>query len=299
MLWKQLVSKKNDAMLTFVFPTMDPFSPEAFSLVDEVRGVLRNQTLEASIPGLTFKTFSPASILMDLIDVTSHRLPLTFLACVLTCLTLVAFWFGAPFLPLKLLLTVAVPITWTYGAALFVYQDGVLASLGVPFPGLRPTHNAGIDWTVPIFTLTFIVGLAMDYEIFLLERIREFREEGFGERESIQLGLAATGDTITCAGLIMALTFVAQLLGSIPVTNQMGFILVFSIAVDTFVVRTILVPAMLSLVPRINHWPSKMPPVRYTWLQGCCGDSDEESSSSSGSSGKSSSASKNSEAHGS
>jgi uncharacterized membrane protein YdfJ with MMPL/SSD domain len=190
---------------------------------------------------------------------------------------------------------VAVPITWTYGAALYVYEDGALESLGIPMPpGLSPTGNAGIDWTVPIFTLTFIVGLAMDYEIFLLERIREFREEGFGERESIQLGLAATGDTITCAGLIMALTFIAQLLGSIPVTNQMGFILVFSIAVDTFVVRTILVPAMLSLVPRINHWPSKVPPVRYTWLQGCCADGDEESSSGSSSgsgSGKSSVAS--------
>merc|ERR1719343_1216887 len=99
----------------------------------------------------------------------------------------------------------------------------------------------------------------MDYEIFLLERIREFREEGFGDRESIQLGLSATGNTITCAGLIMALTFAAQLLGSIPTTNQLGFVLVFSIVVDTFVVRTILVPAMLSLVPCTNYFPMKMP----------------------------------------
>jgi len=269
MLWDQLVSKENHAMLTFLFPTVDPFSPAAFSLVQDIRKALRAMTLsaqqlDAPIPGLTFMTFSPASILMDLIEVTSRRLPLAFVGCVAICLVLIALWFGAFLLPFKLLLTVVVPITWTYGAALYVYEDGILSWTG--FPGLCPTGDAGIDWTVPMFTLTFIVGLALDYEIFLIERIREFREEGFGERESIQLGLAATGGTISCAGLIMALTFIAQMLGSIPVTNQMGFILVFSIVTDTFIVRTVLVPAMLSLVPCANYWPSKMPRPRYEWL---------------------------------
>merc|ERR1712217_385326 len=86
--------------------------------------------------------------------------------------------------------------------------------------------------------------------------------------EAIQLGLSATGGTISCAGLIMAFTFVAQVLGSIPLTNQMGFILVFSIVVDTFVVRSILVPSMLSVFPVLNYWPSKMPEARYTWIGG-------------------------------
>lgn len=253
-------------MLTFVFPTMDPFSPEAFSLVDDVREVLKDATIAAQnvIPGLTFMTFSPGSVVKDLIEVTSKQLPLCFAGCAIVCLTLIAFWFGAVFIPLKLLLTVIVPITWTYGAGLYVYEDGALAWLN--FQGLSPVGNAGIDWTVPMFTLTFMMGLALDYEIFLFERVREFREEGFGDREAIQLGLAATGSTISSAGLIMALTFCAQLLGSIPVTNQMGFILVFSIVVDTFVVRSILVPAMLSLMPASNYWPSKMPVPRYEWL---------------------------------
>mmetsp|Transcript_65724 Transcript_65724/g.171076 ORF Transcript_65724/g.171076 Transcript_65724/m.171076 type:complete len:924 (-) Transcript_65724:276-3047(-) len=273
-LWDQIVSGNGDAMLTFVFPVTDPFSPDAFSLVDDVRSTLRNQNLaaqdpQAPIPGLTFTMFSPGSVVMDLIDVTSRRLPQTFMACVVLSLLLIGFWFKAVLIPFKLLLTVVVPITWTYGAALYVYEDGVISWLG--FPGLSPLEDFGIDWTVPLFTLTFIVGLAFDYEIFLIERVREFREEGFGDRESIQLGLAATGDTITSAGMIMALTFIAELLGSVPVTNQMGFILVFSIVVDTFVVRTILVPAMLSLAPAANFWPSRMPLARFTWLQGCRG----------------------------
>eukprot|EP00408_Alexandrium_pacificum_P031792 CAMPEP_0171289976 /NCGR_PEP_ID=MMETSP0790-20130122/70893_1 /TAXON_ID=2925 /ORGANISM="Alexandrium catenella, Strain OF101" /LENGTH=527 /DNA_ID=CAMNT_0011759643 /DNA_START=1 /DNA_END=1585 /DNA_ORIENTATION=- len=269
MLWEQLVSKSHHAMLTFLFPTMDPFSPDAFELVKVIRAQLRKLTAEgesgnSAIPGLTFMTFSPASILMDLIDVTSVRLPIAFVGCVLVCLVLIACWFGAVFIPVKLLLTVVDAHHLAYGAALYVYEDGIFDWTG--FPGISRTGDAGIDWTVPMFTLTFIVGLALDYEIFLIERIREFREEGFGDRESIQLGLAATSGTITCAGLIMALTFLAQMLGSIPVTNQMGFILVFSIVADTFIVRTVLVPAMLSLIPCANYWPSKMPKVRYEWL---------------------------------
>jgi len=267
-LWDQLISAHKHAMLTFVFPKLDPFSPGAFSLVTDVRAALDKETeiLRRTFPGITFLTFSPGSVLLDLIDVTSGKLPVCFVICALVCLLLIAFWFGSALIPFKLVLTVVVPITWTYGAGLYVYEDGCLNFLN--FPGLATTGDAGIDWTVPMFTLTFMMGLALDYEIFLFERVREFREEGFGDRESIQLGLAATGGTISSAGLIMALTFMAQLLGSMPVTNQIGFILVFSIVVDTFVVRSILVPAMLSLAPWANYWPCQMPPVCYTWLPG-------------------------------
>merc|ERR1712007_125024 len=177
---------------------------------------------------------------------------------------LVAFWFCAIFTPIKSVMTVVIPITWTYGAALYVYDDGVLNWTGIPcFMAL----GYGTDWAVPIFTLTFLVGLALDYDVFLFERILEFRKEGFGPRESIQLGLAATGKTISAAGLIMALSFGgATLLGSVPVTNQMGFIFVFAICVDTFIVRTILVPAVLSLSPTITYWPARLPVPEYEWL---------------------------------
>mmetsp|Transcript_58464 Transcript_58464/g.163022 ORF Transcript_58464/g.163022 Transcript_58464/m.163022 type:complete len:926 (+) Transcript_58464:47-2824(+) len=264
-MWQQFVSKENHAMLTFLFPTMDPFSPNAFALMRDLRLALSNCTsTRMGIPGLTFTSFSPGGVLMDLIDVASRRLPATFFGCVFVCFSLIAVWFGAAAIPLKLLLTVVVPITWTYGAAFYVYEDGKLAWTGVP--GLMPIGDAGLDWSVPIFTLTFILGLALDYDVFLFERVREFREEGFGDREAIQLGLSATGPTISSAGLIMGLTFVSQMLGSMPMNNQLGFILVFSIIVDTFLVRTVLVPAMLSLRPAFNYWPTTMLEPRYEWL---------------------------------
>lgn len=150
----------------------------------------------------------------DLITVTSSALPSCFLFCVLICFSLIALWFNALLVPFKLFITVVVPVTWTYGAAFYVYEDGVLSWLGID--GLSPTKNDGLDWTVPVFSLTFLIGLALDYDFFLFERVFEFRLEGFGDREAIQLGLSATGGTISAAGLILGLTFLALVLTSAP-----------------------------------------------------------------------------------
>eukprot|EP00928_Gymnodinium_smaydae_P053115 TRINITY_DN37186_c0_g1_i1.p1 TRINITY_DN37186_c0_g1~~TRINITY_DN37186_c0_g1_i1.p1 ORF type:complete len:1211 (-),score=220.49 TRINITY_DN37186_c0_g1_i1:82-3714(-) len=268
-MWEQLVNKDRNAMLTLINPTMDPFSKDAFDLVRSIRKILRNHTvaeqgLGAELPGLGFETYSATSVIMDIIETTSARLPIAFLSCVFVCFLLIACSFGAALIPFKLLFTVILPISWCYGAALYVYEDGVLDWIG--WENIAPEHGAGVDWTVPIFTLTIMLGLALDYDVFLFERIYEFREWGFGDRESIQLGLSATGPIISAAGLIFAFTFTSMMLASMPVTNQIGFIFVFSIVVDTFVVRTILVPAMLSLNPVLNYWPTKMPPAKYRWL---------------------------------
>lgn len=267
-MWHQLVNDERDAMLTILNPSMDPFSKEAFDLVRDLRSILGEQSVKAqpSIPGLGFSTYSATSVIMDIIQATSQRLPLAFFTCVMICFILIAISFGAFLIPFKLLFTVVLPLTWSYGATLLVYQDGLLAWTGLEV--LSPEGDAGIDWTVPIFTLTIMLGLALDYDVFLFERVYEFRQEGFGDREAIQLGLSATGPIITSAGLIFAFTFLSMMLASMPVNNQIGFVFVFSIIIDTFVVRTVLVPAMLSLNPALNYWPTKMPKPnrKLMWL---------------------------------
>eukprot|EP00928_Gymnodinium_smaydae_P038162 TRINITY_DN26371_c0_g1_i2.p1 TRINITY_DN26371_c0_g1~~TRINITY_DN26371_c0_g1_i2.p1 ORF type:complete len:850 (+),score=202.19 TRINITY_DN26371_c0_g1_i2:253-2802(+) len=263
-LWNSTVTDR--AALTFIFPKLDPFGPESFALVEEVRRVIDEEREMDSVlvPGLERTVFGPTTVVMDLTDMTSSQLPFCFGVCVVICFSLIACWFGAAIVPVKLLLTVIVPITWTYGAALFVYNDGALDHLG--FEGLMRTGNAGLDWTVPVFSLTFLVGLALDYDFFLFERVYDFRKAAFGDRESIQLGLAATGGTITAAGMILGCTFVSQLFAVLPTMNQTGFVYVFSIVVDTFVVRTVVVPALLSLTPWVNYWPTEMPRPKYEWL---------------------------------
>jgi len=266
MLWDQLVNKQHDAMLTILNPSLDPFSTEAFDLVRHIRRTLKNITLVAGkeLPGLTFTTFSATSSMMDTIELTSFRGKIALFSCAMICFLVIAISFGAAFIPVKMFFTVILPITWTYGAAFYVYEDGALQ--WTHCEGLVPVGTAGIHWTVFMLTPTLMLGLALDYDIFLFTRVWEYRKEGFGDRESIQLGLAITGPIISSAGLIMAFSFGGQLIASVPVANQMGFCLVFSILVDTFIVRTVLVPAMLSLSPGLNWWPAKMPPPEFQWL---------------------------------
>eukprot|EP00434_Breviolum_minutum_P003834 symbB.v1.2.003373.t1/scaffold189.1/size277183/10 len=142
---------RKNAMLTVVNPPIDPLGPQAFDLERRIQDVLQEMQLrgQATIPQLRYLTFSPATVVTDLISVTSTALPTCFLICVLICFSLIALWFNAFLVPFKLFITVVVPVTWTYGAAFYVYEDGALSWLGIP--GLSPTKNDGLDWTVPVF----------------------------------------------------------------------------------------------------------------------------------------------------
>merc|ERR1712048_1182839 len=104
-------------------------------------------------------------------------------------------------------------------------------------------------------------------DYFLFERIYEFRKMGFGDRESVQLGLSAQAVTITAGGLILSFTFFSMITeSSMPVTNQLGFMYFAGILIDTFLVRTIITPALLSIGSWMNYWPIVMPAPVYEWL---------------------------------
>jgi len=115
----------------------------------------------------------------------------------------------------------------------------------------------GADPAVPLYGFVFLVALGVDYNIFLMTRVREesLRQ---GTRPGIQRGLVATGGVITSAGLVLAATFAA--LGVIPILflAQIAFIVAFGVLLDTFVVRSLLVPAVSYDIGRAIWWPSRL-----------------------------------------
>ena len=106
------------------------------------------------------------------------------------------------------------------------------------------------------------VALGLDYDIFLVSRIVEFRKEGFNDHSSIILGVSSTGGIISGAGAIMALAFSGLFFSEKLLHQQFALLLVTSVLLDTFVVRTILVPAMMLSAGDYNWWPRKMPKAR-------------------------------------
>ena len=155
----------------------------------------------------------------------------------------VGFSFGSFVLALRGIITIAVTILFVQGMAKITYCDNYFEFVGLP--GLTPTKDVGLIWLVPPVTFPILVGIALDYDIFFVGRVVEFKENGLTTHNSILAGIVETGTIITAAGVIQALAFFGLLLGDIPVLNQLSFYLLCGVLFDTFIVRTLVVPSVM------------------------------------------------------
>jgi RND superfamily putative drug exporter len=112
----------------------------------------------------------------------------------------------------------------------------------------------GIESTIPILVFAFAFGLSMDYEVFLLARVKEFRDAGFGNDAAVRAGLQKTGRIITSAALIICLVFAGFVLGDLLVIKETGVALALAVAIDATLVRILLVPATMTLLGEWNWW---------------------------------------------
>ncbi|GAA2888379.1 MMPL family transporter [Microbacterium esteraromaticum] len=145
--------------------------------------------------------------------------------------------------PVLLILTTVLSFGSAMGVAALLF-NGVFR-----FPGADPA--------VPLFGFVFLVALGIDYNIFLMTRVRE-ESKRHGTREGILRGLSVTGGVITSAGLVLAATFAALSVIPILFLVQLAFIVAFGVLLDTFVVRSLLVPALGYDIGRAIWWPSKL-----------------------------------------
>merc|ERR1719252_443415 len=126
------------------------------------------------------------------------------------------------------MMTVALPVVFIYGLAVGVFQYGWLNWIGY-----RPLMNHGnLDWKNPIYNVLILIGLALDYEIFLFARIYEYRSAGYSNRAAIVRAISQTGPTISAAGTIMAIAFLSFASGTVGYFNEHGFIIICGILFD-------------------------------------------------------------------
>ena len=145
--------------------------------------------------------------------------------------------------PLLLILTVVVSFLAALGTGMFVFEHVF------DFPG--------VDESLPLLAFVFLVALGIDYNIFLMARVRE-ETVAHGTREGTLRGLAVTGGVITSAGIVLAGTFSALAVLPLIFLTELGFIIAFGVLLDTFIVRSILVPALvLDIGPKV-WWPSRL-----------------------------------------
>ena len=213
----------------------DPYALDTLDLIPEIRTQL------AANPELDAKLGDATAIQYDYSEATQEDLELLAPLVLLVIFIILVILLRAIVAPLYLIATVVFSLFATLGVTAFVFT--------------QIFGDAGFDTSLPTYAFIFLVALGVDYNIFLMSRVREEAHE-LPTREAVVRALAATGPVITSAGIILAGTF--AVLASLPVTFllHLGFAVAFGVLLDTFVVRTIMVPAIAELVGDASWWPS-------------------------------------------
>ncbi|WP_083975677.1 MMPL family transporter [Kitasatospora mediocidica] len=217
----------------------DPQGSQAKHVVDELR---------ADRGGLTTYVTGGAASVVDFQHELSSRGPWALGLVAVGTLILLFLMTGSVVMPVKALLMNLLSLGCSLGALTMVFQHGWFSGL----LGFTPT--GGLETFIPVLVFAFAFGLSMDYEVFLLARIKELRDQGYGCKEAVQLGLQRSGRIITSAALLMVIVFAGFAAGQMLMVKQMGIALAVAVAVDATLVRCLLVPAAMSLFGEFNWW---------------------------------------------
>lgn len=224
-----------------VFSRTSPTSEETKDLVDEMRATRRKGDPELSLTGVTASQ-------QDAISVMYRDFPRAVVYVMVTIYLALFFLFRSVVLPLKAILMNAVSIFASYGAVVLIFQKGYLQ-------GLLGFQSEGfVQATVPILLFSIIFGLSMDYEVFLLSRVKEIYDKTGDNTSSVAQGLEATGRVITSAALILVLVAAAFSTGDIIIVKALGVGTAIAIFLDATVVRALLVPALMRIMGDWNWW---------------------------------------------
>ncbi|GAA4368806.1 MMPL family transporter [Nocardioides caricicola] len=235
-------------------------SEESQAVVAELRQVDPGSGT-ALVGGLTADT-------VDLIDSVGAHLPWMGLIVVVVMLGLLFVAFGSVVLPVKAVVMNLVSITASFGVVTWIFSDGHLAEqLGFVSQGY-------LDATMPILMLAILFGLSMDYEVFLLSRIREQYDLTGDNDEAVVTGVQKTGRIITSAALLLAVVIGAFGLSGIVFMKMLGIGMLVALLIDATVVRAVLVPATMKLLGRWNWW-APAPMLRW-WERHGFRESDAE-----------------------
>jgi RND superfamily putative drug exporter len=184
----------------------------------------------------------------DSVQAIASRLPLVLGLMAVVIFVVLFVLTGSVVLPLKALVLNTLSLTAAFGALVWIFQEGHLGGFGT-----TPTGTLVV--TIPVLLFGIAFGLSMDYEVFLLARIREFWSRGeAGQDRSVILGLAYTGRVVTAAALIMAISFAGLIAAQVSFMRMFGVGLVLAVLVDATLVRMVLLPAFMHLLGRWNWW---------------------------------------------
>ncbi|ETO23866.1 drug exporter of the RND superfamily-like protein, partial [Reticulomyxa filosa] len=240
---RNLVSQSKHESYFLLFTHADPFGVECKHVVNHLRNLL-DRYCDGS--------YTPSNLTYDCYLKLVQTLPDCLFLSMLVEFVIAGVLFRSVLLPCRLLCTIVITLSFVFGVAVLIYQHGALDWLHLQMF----QSEDGLAWIIPLVTVTLLLGLSVDYDFFFYGKFNEFVSNGENTRHAIVRAAYRTGTVITSAGAIMGLAFGALWFSSIEALNQAALIIVVEIFTDTFLVRTLLVPAMLSLTTNVVWHPT-------------------------------------------
>ncbi|HEX8975846.1 MAG TPA: MMPL family transporter [Solirubrobacteraceae bacterium] len=232
--------------LLAVAPVARPLSPPTQQLVREVRAI--HPPFYLGVAGQT-------AGYLDLEHSLAAHLPAVLAVIIAATLIILFLFTGSVVLPLKAVLMNALSLSAVLGILVLIFQDGHLQGL------LSFTSQGALDATQPIFLVAVAFGLATDYGVFLLSRIKEARDAGASDSEAVAIGVERTGRIVTAAALLFAVAIGAFATSKLVFIKELGLGSALAVLIDASIIRALLVPSLMQLLGRWNWWAPK--PLRH------------------------------------
>jgi uncharacterized membrane protein YdfJ with MMPL/SSD domain len=248
----QVTGSKGDTIRVDVGYTPAPVSSAARHIVTQIRALAPPAGAAVLVGGTT------AGLVDELASLGSVLPWMALLICVST-FVLLFLAFGSVVLPVKAIVMNALSLGATFGVVVWIFQWGHLSGL------LRFTPTGSLDPTMPILMAAIIFGLSMDYEVFLLSRIRERYDQTGDNTVAVAAGLQRTGGVITSLALLLIIVVAAFSASGITFIKLLGVGMIVALLVDASVVRILLVPATMRLLGRANWWAPR--PLRRLYAR--------------------------------
>ena len=243
-----------DLTTVSITPTNGPNRPESRALVGELRaahpGTIGAGTPSAITPpaGLNALIGGGAAEIVDVVDTISGEFPRTAAVVILATLIILAVLLRSIVLPIKAVVMNTLSILASFGALVWIFQDGNLSAL----LGFAPLGF--VETTIPVILFCVLFGLSMDYEVFLLTRMREIYDRTGDNAAAVAGGLERSGRIITSAALIVVVVAGSFVFAEIVLIKALGVGVAIAVALDATIVRALLVPATMRLFGKWNWW---------------------------------------------
>jgi len=238
----QVVAARGETAQVNVTYRGEALDTQAKNVLKEVRALPHPEHVQDVLVG------GSTAQVVDRLSSLGQRLPWMALIVVLATFVLLFLAFGSVVLPVKALMMNVLSLAASFGVVTWIFQDGHLSGL----LGFTPTGS--VEATQPVLVLAIIFGLSMDYEVFLLSRVREQYDRTGDNRLAVATGIQRTGRIITAAALLLMV--VIALFSASPITfiKLIGVAMLVALFVDATIVRSILVPATMRLLGKVNWW---------------------------------------------